>query len=350
MPPDRPLLPPQAPSTAPIWAIVGPTASGKSALALALARTIGAEIIGADAVQVYRGCTIGSAKPTAQERALVPHHLIDVAAPTAPFDASQFVDAATAAIADIRARGRVPLLCGGTGLYLRALRLGLIDVPKDAALRAELEAADAHQADSSLRRLQQLDPESARSIDPSNGAYLRRALEITLLSGRPASALRAEHARLPEQMPMVLWWVDRSDSAMRARIERRTAAMLDGGLIDEVRGLLRQGVSPHSAALKSLGYREVVATLEGKLAPAQLAQEICKSTWQYVRRQRIWLRREERSPTGHSAPSHRVRRLLLADGDDGGAEAPADGVSTTAEAIARLIALYVTQPQPPAAA
>jgi tRNA dimethylallyltransferase len=278
-----------------LWALVGPTAAGKSALALALAQRLGGEIISADAVQVYAHCTIGSAKPTAAEQALVPHHLIDVAHPAAPFDASQFVRLAQQAIADVRARGRVPILCGGTGLYLRALRLGLIEVPKDAALRAELEAADAQRPGASLERLRALDPASAQSIHPSNGHYVRRALEITLLMGRPASAVRAEHGARPAILPMELFWVDRPDAQLRQRIAARTGHMLEAGWVDEVRRLLEMGLSPASQALRSVGYREVVAMLSGQLAPQHLPAAVAKSTWGYVRRQRIWLRREQRA-------------------------------------------------------
>lgn len=342
MPPEPP--PPHSHhlSHPPVWAIVGPTACGKSALALTLAKSIGAEIISADAVQVYRGCTIGSAKPTPQQRALVPHHLLDVAEPGQSFDASQFVRAATAAMADIRTRGRVPLLCGGTGLYLRALRLGLIEVPKAPALRAELEAADAEEPGASMRRLQALDPESARTIDPCNGAYVRRALEITLLTGRPASALRQEHSRAAELTPMVLWWVDRSDAALRVRIKRRAHAMLEQGFVAEVQRLLAAGVSPDSTAMRSLGYRDVVAMEQGRLAPEDLTAAIVRNTWQYVRRQRIWLRREERQ-----AP-HLVRRLLLADAS---VDADAEGDEVVLRAAEQLTALHATaQPQRAAAA
>ena len=299
-----------------MWALVGPTAAGKSALALALAQKLDGEIISADAVQVYEHCTIGSAKPTSAERALVPHHLIDVAHPSAPFDASQFVHLAQKAIAAVRARGRVPILCGGTGLYIRALRLGLIEVPKDAALRAELEAADAQNPGISLKRLRQLDPASAQSIHPSNGHYVRRALEITLLSGRPASAVRAEHGARPALLPMKLFWVDRPDAQLRQRIAARIGHMLQLGFVDEVRGLLGMGLGPQSQALRSVGYREVAAMLLGQLPPEALEGAMAKSTWGYVRRQRIWLRREMREAPAlvqplpqHEDTDAKVRRL-----------------------------------------
>lgn len=305
-----PLASDMRPAEPPLWAIVGPTAAGKSRLALALAERLGAEIISCDAVQVYRGCNIGSAKPTAQERARVPHHLVDCTEPGAPFDAKLFVAAAQQAIADIQGRGRVPLLCGGTGMYLRALRLGLIDVPQDSALRAELEAADAQDTGSSLRRLAALDPQSAATIDNANPHYVRRALEITLLSGRPASAVRAEHAARAVKRPMVLWWVDRTDEDLRQRIDVRTRAMLQGGLVAEVEGLLRLGVPAACNALRSVGYREVVAMVQGHLPVTALTSAIRKSTWAYVRRQRIWLRREQR----HTQDL--VRHLLLQQEND----------------------------------
>lgn len=257
-----------------------------------LAKRLGGEVISADAVQVYRGCCIGSAKPSAAQRACVPHHLIDVADPTGAFDASRFETLAKGAITDIVSRGLIPILCGGTGLYVRALRLGLIAVPKDAMLRAQLEAADAERPGASMARLLQLDPQSAHAIHPHNAAYVRRALEITLLMGRPASAVWAEHAAQAEAQPITLFWLDCPDALLRERIAARAAAMLDAGFVEEVRGLLDRGVSPSSPALKSVGYKEVVAVLQGQMTHAQLVPTIIKNTWGYVRRQRIWLRRE----------------------------------------------------------
>jgi tRNA dimethylallyltransferase len=282
----------------PLWAIVGPTASGKSALALALATQQQRHLISVDAVQVYRGFDIGSAKPSAQERAQVPHHGIDVTTWQAGYDAQRFVTAAEAVILAQRKVGQQPILCGGTGLYLRALRYGLIDAPHDTDLRQSLEVADVSAPGTSLARLQQVDPVSAASISPQNGTYLRRALEITLLTGRPASVLRQEHAQKPPRHPIHLYVVDRPDDVLRERIARRTQAMLARGLIEEVEGLKAANVPFACGPMQAVGYRQVADMLRGVLAKEDLARAINAATWLYVRRQRIWLRREQkRDPT-----------------------------------------------------
>lgn len=276
-----------------ILAIVGPTASGKSAAAMAVAQAAKAEIIACDSVQVYRGFTIGAAKPTAEEQALVRHHLVDVAEADEPFDAQQYVDLAQQALADIRSRGKTALVCGGTGLYLRALRYGLADAPTaNPALRAELMAQEAAEPGALVRRLAELDPASAAQIDPRNGVHVLRALEITLQAGEPASAIRARHGFAQERVPMRIVALTWTDVALKRRIVERTTQMLRAGLMDEVRGLLRAGVSPTCRPMRAVGYKEAVAVVEGRIQERHIKSHIVQSTWQYARRQRTWLRRE----------------------------------------------------------
>jgi tRNA dimethylallyltransferase len=279
--------------TPPVLAVVGPTASGKSAVALALAAEIGAEIISCDSVQVYRGFEIGCAKPTAVERAQTPHHLIDVAAWNEPFDAQRYRTLAIGALAAIGARERVAIVCGGTGLYLRALRYGLADVPSaPPELRAALYAEEAGAPGSLYRRLLQIDPESARHIEPNNIVHVARALEIHAACGRPASLVRSEHGFAAELVPMRVVALRWPAAALRARIEERTGAMLEAGLLDEVQQLLAAGVAADSRPMRSVGYKEAVAVLSGSESSRGLAERIARSTWAYARRQLSWLRRE----------------------------------------------------------
>lgn len=277
--------------------VVGPTASGKSDVAMALAERMGGEIVSCDSVQVYRGFQVGCAKPSAADQARVPHHLLDVADWHAPFDAQRYRLLAQAAIASIHQRGRVAIVCGGTGLYLRALRFGLMEMPAtDPALRAALFAEEDATPGVLYARLQQLDRESAQQIEPRNHVQVVRALEITITTGQPASALRRahgfRHALVPMRVVSLLW----PNEILRERINARCEAMLTRmGWIDEVKSLLAQGVSPHVRPMMAVGYKEVCAHVLAGADPTQLPAlmaEIQRNTWQYARRQRTWFRRE----------------------------------------------------------
>lgn len=276
-----------------LLAIVGATGSGKSDLALELARRHGGEILSCDSVQVYRGFDIGCAKPTAEERAAAPHHLLDLVEWREDFDAQRWCDAALSALADVRARGRLPILCGGTGLYLRALRYGLIDAPKsDPEVRARLYAEERARPGVLYERLQEVDPASARRIEPHNLVYVVRALEILEGTGEPASRLRERHGFVNERVPMRVVALRWDDATLRRRIEARVAAMMTRGLVEEVRGLLARGVDPACRPMRSVGYRETCEVLLGAAPLEGLAARIAQSTWAYARRQRTWLRRE----------------------------------------------------------
>lgn len=282
------------------WALTGPTGTGKSALGCALAERLGAEIIGCDSVQLYRGFDAASAKPSAAERARVPHHLVDCRAPDDPMDAHAWCAAARDAVAAVRGRGRVPLFVGGTGLYLRALQRGLIAVPSDPALRARLAAEVAADPRAAHARLATLDPVGAAAVHPHNTAHLTRALEVCALAARPASEVRAAHAAAlpgPDALPLVVVALDGPDGWLRRRLQVRSVAMLEAGLLTEVRGHLVRGVPRGCPAMRAVGYREALAVLDGALAEAQLTAAIAAASWRYVRRQRTWLRRERPSAT-----------------------------------------------------
>lgn len=277
----------------PLIAIVGPTAVGKTAVSLQLARQFEGEVVSADSRQIYRGLDIGTAKPTPAERAVAPHHLLDVVAPDQVFTLAQYQAAAYAAIADVHQRGRLPLLVGGTGLYVRAVLEGLaIPVaPPDEALRCELEAYAATAGSLALHgRLQALDPQAAQRIDARNVRRVIRALEVCLLTGQPISQL--QQARPPAYRILRIG-LTRPRPALYARIDRRVDAMLAQGLVDEVRGLLQAGYSPQLPALTGLGYRQIIQYLRGELTLEQAVAAIKQQTRRYVRQQGAWFRLDD---------------------------------------------------------
>jgi len=275
----------------PIVALVGPTAVGKTAAAVALCEQLGGEIIGADSVQVYRGLDIGSNKPSAAELRGIPHHLIDVLAPTETLDAARYAELADAAIAEVHARGRVPVVVGGTGLWLRALLRGLVALPKvDPALRARLERDFAEQGGQRLHaRLSELDPWTAARVHPSDMVRVVRALEVHTQTGRPLGELRREHALGAPRYPAHTLLLELPLPEWRQLVAQRTARMFEAGLVEEVRGLIAQ----HGAALRALravGYRQVTEGLAAATSEAEIAQRVLSATLVYGRRQRNWFR------------------------------------------------------------
>jgi tRNA dimethylallyltransferase len=285
------VIEPAAPAPEEILVVVGPTATGKTELALRLAESHGGEIVGADSVQIYRAFDIGSGKPSAEERARAPHHLIDLADPLEPIEAQRFAALAEAAIADIRARGKRPIVCGGTFLWVKALVWGLAPMP---AASPEIRAEHRRLADTEGRaalhtRLAAADPESAARLAPNDLVRVSRALEVLALSGKTMSAWQKEHGFREARHRARLVAVQRSPQDLDLRIARRTGDWLASGWIDEVRALLERGYGP-ARAMGSVGYREVRAHLEGSLPLAELAPAIVRSTRVFVRRQRTWLR------------------------------------------------------------
>jgi tRNA dimethylallyltransferase len=271
-------------------AVVGPTAAGKSDLAMTLARAYDGEIVNADAMQLYRGLDVGTAKPTPAERAEVPHHLLDVLDVTESASVAAYQRAARAAVERVLAAGRTPVLVGGSGLYVQAVVDELEFPGTDPALRAELTAELERVGPAALHaRLATSDPAAAAAVLPSNGRRIVRALEVIALTGRPFTA------RLPEaaapRYDAVLLGVDRPTAELDARIARRVARMFAAGLVAETRSLL-PGLREGPTAARALGYQQVLAELDGDLERA--AADTVVATRRFVRRQRSWFRRDRR--------------------------------------------------------
>jgi tRNA dimethylallyltransferase len=279
----------------PVIAIVGPTASGKSALALDLARERGGEIVSCDSLQVYRGLDIGSAKATAEERAAVPHHLLDVVDPDQDFSAADYGRLARAALDAIAERGRLPLVAGGTGLYLRALRRGLFAGPsRDPDFRRRLEAVADRRGNARLHRLlARIDPEAAVRIETSDRLRVIRALEVYRASGRPLSAHHREDVPAPDGRRWLIVGLDPPRDALRAAVEERTRRMLEGGLLDEVRLILARYGGADLRPLRAIGYRQAVAVVRGTQAVGDAQRDIVKETMRYAKRQMTWFRHQE---------------------------------------------------------
>jgi len=282
--------------TPPVVVVTGPTAAGKTALAIDLALRFGGEIVNADSVQVYKYLDIGTAKPTLAERARVPHHLLDVVRPDERYDAGRYSGEARAAAAEIHARGGVVFLVGGTGLYIRAFLEGLLaDAPADPALRAELEREAARAAEQGdphrlHRRLAAIDPEAASTIHPHDLRRVVRALELLERTGRPPSALRAAH-RFADRPFRVLYLVlDPGVATLDARIDVRAQAMIDAGLLRECRWLREQGYGPELRPLQSIGYRHVMPVVDGLETLAGAVEGMRRDTRRFARRQRTWFR------------------------------------------------------------
>ena len=276
-----------------LLAIVGATATGKTALAVQLAERLGGEVINADSRQVYRGMEIGTAKPSAEERARVRHWLLDVVAPDEPFSLGRYLDLAQEALRDCWSRGVLPLLVGGTGQYVWALLEGwtVPRVPPDRALRAELEARAAREGSEALvRELREVDPESAARIDPRNVRRLVRALEVYRVTGRPLSAWRQRRA------PAFAWTAiglacERSE--LYRRIDARVEAMVAAGLLEEVRGLIDRGYGCELPAMSGIGYRQVCQYLRGELSWEEAVARIKTETHRLARMQHTWFRRDD---------------------------------------------------------
>jgi tRNA dimethylallyltransferase len=275
-----------------VVAVVGPTAAGKSALSIALAHALDGEVVNADSMQLYRGMDIGTAKLTPAERAGVPHHLLDIWPVTEPASVAEYQTLARAAIDDILARGRVPLLVGGSGLYVRAV-LDDFDFPgTDPAVRARLEEELRQLGPAPLyARLRAVDPVAAGNILPSNGRRIVRALEVIELTGAPFTAV------LPQPVP---WYdavqigLDLDTGLLDERIAARVDRMWEAGLVAETRALVAQGLREGRTASRALGYQQVLRMLDGELTEAQARDETVRATRRFVRRQRSWFRRDPR--------------------------------------------------------
>lgn len=276
-----------------IVVVAGPTASGKTAVALAIARALGGELVGADSVQVYRGFDIGSAKPTPEELGDVRHHLIDVLAPEDAIDAAAYAALADRAIADVASRGRVPIVVGGTGLWLRALLRGLVEVPKvDPTIRAALEAdVERLGAPAMHARLAEVDPRAAAAIHPNDALRIVRALEVFAQTGTPMGELRHAHALGEPRYEGYAFALDAGLDVLERKIATRLDAMLAGGLVEEMRALL--SLHPKDArAFGSVGYKQLLPHVLGERGLAEARLDAYTATRTYARRQRNWFRGE----------------------------------------------------------
>ena len=276
-----------------IAAIVGPTASGKTALAIALAQELGGEIISCDSMQIYRGMDIGTAKPTHQELAAVPHHLIDVLPPDAPYSCSDYVRDAEAAIEDIVSRGKLPILCGGTGLYLdRLLRGGTEDcAASDEKLRQELwDFAEKEGTEALYSRLLELDPESACSIHKNNVKRVIRALEVCLITGQKKSEIDKLNSEITDKYDhTVIMLAFNNRELLYDRIDRRVDIMIEQGLVEETKDLLSGGVFERSqTASQAIGYKELFPYLRGDSSLDECVDELKRASRKYAKRQITW--------------------------------------------------------------
>jgi tRNA dimethylallyltransferase len=278
-----------------ILVILGPTAVGKSALALELAAALDAEIVNADSQQVYRYMDIGTGKPSAAEREAVPHHLIDVVQPDQRFDAALFRRLAAAAIGDIHTRRKHAIVCGGTGLYLRALLHGLVEVPeRNPAVRRSLEDELARQGLAALyERLAGIDPKITSTIHPHDRQRIMRALEVYRCTGKPLSSWHAEHGFREQPFDVLEIGVARERAELYALIDRRSERMIAAGLLDEVRGLIARGFGLELPSLQSVGYRQMGAVIRQELALDEAAEAMKQETRRLAKRQLTWFRRDD---------------------------------------------------------
>ena len=277
--------------------ITGPTASGKTALGVALARRLGGEVVSADSMQIYRGMDIGTAKPTPEEMQGVPHHMIDIADPAENYSVSRYAKEASACVDDILARGKLPIVVGGTGLYIDSLIAGrtFADGTADTALRQELsERYDEIGGEGLLGELRKVDPERAAKLHPADKKRIVRAMEVYILTGRTITQHDAETRAVPpryDAAKIALDFADRQD--LYDRIDRRVDIMVQQGLFDEVRALLAAGVPADCTAMQAIGYKEAVAAVQGKAAPQDAVAAIQLASRRYAKRQLTWLRRDQ---------------------------------------------------------
>jgi len=295
-----------------VFGIVGPTAIGKTDIALGVAALTGAEIVSCDSRQIYRGLTIGTAKPTPEELARVRHHLVDVAEPDEAWSAGRWAEEARTVLHGLAARGIPALVVGGSGLYLRALREGLAALPSDPEVRRRLRSElETHGLDTLHERLRRLDPAAAERVHPRNRERLVRALEVITLTGRPLTELwRERRPESPFLFDVVV--IDRQKAERDERIDRRVEAMFRARFLDEVRTLVAKGFAPTWPSYRTLGYPEAVECLEGKRSEAEAIVRIQQRTRRFAKRQLTWFRAEPRAEwvdASSAAPVELVRHL-----------------------------------------
>lgn len=280
-----------------VLVITGPTATGKTALGVELAMLLNGEVVSADSMQIYKRMDIGTAKPTAGEMRGVPHHMLDVAEPWESYSAAKYAAAASACVDDIRARGRTPIVVGGTGLYIEGLLRGTdyAAAPEDAAVRRELEAEYDRLGGEAFRALlAAVDPARAAILHPGDKKRLVRAREVYILTGETITD-HDERSRLaPPRYTAKVWALDFEErAALYERIDRRAAKMFEDGLLEEVRGLLASGVPMESTAMQAIGYKETAACIRGECSLAGAVDAVQRQSRRYAKRQLTWLRRDD---------------------------------------------------------
>jgi tRNA dimethylallyltransferase len=290
MPPSIPLAKPR-----PLVVICGPTASGKTALALELSRQLDLEVVSADSRQVYRGLDIGTAKATAEERGMVPHHLLDVVNPDETFSVADFIRLAAVAVDQIHGRGKLPVVVGGTGLYIKGLTEGLLAAPGgDREIRDDLLALEKGEGEGTLyRRLAEVDPALAEKLSPGDLLRIVRGLEVYAISGRRLSEFQQEHgfADSPYETIKIALAPVRED--LYQRINSRVEQMFAEGLLEEVRHLLERGYAPDLKSMQTIGYRESILHIQGRLTRDEAVALIQRDTRHYAKRQLTWFRRDK---------------------------------------------------------
>jgi tRNA dimethylallyltransferase len=282
----------------PVIAVAGPTASGKSSLAMRLCKDYNGELISCDSMQIYRGMDIGTAKPSLREREEVPHHLIDICDPDVDFSAAAFAELAREAIADVHSRGKMPILCGGTGLYLDSVLQGVNfgEMEPDLAYRAELfQFAEANGVQALHDKLSAIDPEAARTIHPNNVKRVARALEICRLSGMTKTEWDKNAIKNESPYSACIIALDyKNRENLYARIHLRVDEMFNAGLEQEVRALLDKGyLSPDTTAGGAIGYKELIGYIHGNMTKEEASEALKTATRHYAKRQLTWLRRNE---------------------------------------------------------
>lgn len=276
-------------------AIMGPTATGKSDLGMRLARELGGEIVNADALQVYRGLDIGTAKPTLEAQKQVRHHLIDILEPEESFSVGQFVDRAKSAIEEIQSRGKTAILVGGTGLYLRSLIEGMSTVPpSDFEVRQKLVQRTAEEGLAPLyQELKQLDPETAERLPQGDRQRIQRALEVVLATGKPLSQWIADRPPSEDLLPAFKIGLTLPRGILYDRISGRIKFMVKRGWVFEVEGLLSRGIEPTVPAFQAIGYRQLVKYVRGDWTLQAALGDIAQATRRYAKRQMTWFRKEK---------------------------------------------------------
>lgn len=279
-----------------ILCVVGPTASGKTRLAVELAKALHGEVLSCDSMQIYRRMDIGTAKPTPEETQRVPHHMIDVIGPEEPFSVGRYVEMADPILQDILSRGKTCVLCGGTGLYADSLMAGRTFAPyPETGRRQELEAlADREGTEAVLEKLRAVDPDSAERLHPGNRRRIIRAMEVYLETGKTITQHNLETQAVPPKYHPLWIGLDFTDRAdLYRRIDRRVDLMMEEGLLDEIQRLLSEGVPPTATSLQAIGYKEPMAALRGEMTMEEAVEKVKQESRRYAKRQLTWFRRNK---------------------------------------------------------